>query len=334
MIDIELQELVLWASAPDVDARQNGARSVMATFGATSQEGRGYHVEFHVGQSVTAGVGSAAGDGGLLQPFERPNVCGDTGRAHVRAALPMPASPVAQTLALLLGQTFLCSCMCSITRGSVETRDGDAHCLRSRRGRERIQHNSGIAHCPSCACPGHAAAGVHWFAHGLYQQLARPRAAKTTNVEKCKQRVPGNEANIHSGVGWDRGGRPIVPASRQQARRAPSRHGGVQRLDNGWSWSVWSTTAAGSHAPPSISSTLIVCIVDWPHPTSPHRPHGARPEHAPALSAAIPPSFKRHLAQPVALGIPHHGCLTALTGCDRSDERRHTERRPAPALVR
>lgn len=47
------------------------------TFRATSQQGRGCHVEFHVGQSVAQREISSTRLC-RIAPFERPNVCGDT----------------------------------------------------------------------------------------------------------------------------------------------------------------------------------------------------------------------------------------------------------------
>lgn len=47
----------------------NWSERVIDTFRATSQKGRGNHVEFHVGQSVAASVRSAARDCAALYSF-------------------------------------------------------------------------------------------------------------------------------------------------------------------------------------------------------------------------------------------------------------------------
>jgi hypothetical protein len=66
-----------------------------------------------------------------------------------------------------------------------------------------------------------------------------------------------------------------------------------------------------------------------------HERDAARHQLAATLPARLALPAQRHLAQPVALGLAHHGyiIITTLVGCHGGHERRYPERGDATTLV-
>jgi hypothetical protein len=190
------------------------------TFRATSQQGRGCHVEFHVGQSVAQREISSTRLC-RIAPFERPNVCGDRDRTPRYRSLRchkrrrcfvmgngfLPLSPVcAHSVVHVLdhaGDPFWGQ--------TIETRDN--HAGRSCTCQQRVHGNE--VNGPAVALLGTVAAAVD----------GRPNSRSGTCVEH-QARVARRSAVVIAGwaLPWCSNGRHHSTQARQHPDRISSPH--------------------------------------------------------------------------------------------------------------